>query len=51
MVDIIHHQINIYCNFDKKLGGLTGHPKLQAGELLVESKHLDPPPYLCTMHR
>ena len=30
----------------KKVGGLTGRPGLRAGDLLMDSKHLEPPHYL-----
>ena len=36
------------CLFHEKVGGLTGHPGLQAGALFVEAKHPEPPHYLCT---
>ena len=48
---IVRRLIYSYYLFHQKIGGLIGHPGLQAGALFVEAKHLDPPHYLCTTCR
>ena len=40
-----------HCANVQTVGGLIGHPGLQAGVLLVEAKHPKPPRYLCNMRR
>ena len=54
--DTICHTIHVvelvpFATCSKKVRGLTGHPRLQASELLMESNHPEPPHYLCTTHR